>query len=150
LTSASVSQQFGVSLPHWLLPIFVLYVSMASAFVVASTGLMKRETTGEAFFAAVLHAGWLFLVPAFVMDAVRYHVVTRFARQNTALFFTYIALFVGAYVGARFVNDDILPGLTAKYAPALVSAPAPPAMMPTKVQKTAPAVNPKPQPGAHS
>jgi len=114
-TSASVSQQFGIKLPPWLLPAFVLYVSSASAFVVASTGLMKRNTSGEAFFAAVVHAGWIFAVPAFVMDAVRYHVVTRFARQNTVLFFGYLASFLVVYMAARFINDDILPGFMQHY-----------------------------------
>jgi hypothetical protein len=111
-TRSAVSQQFGFTLPAWLLPAFVLYVSMASAFVAASSGLMRRDSSAESFLAAVLHAGWVFAVPAFVINAVRYRVVTRFARQNTALFFAYLFAFVVVYVGARFVNDDILPGLT--------------------------------------
>ncbi len=109
-TSNYVSQQYRVALPMWLMPAFVLYVSMASAFVAASTGLMKRDTSAEALFGAVIHAGWIFAVPAFVMDAIRFHVVTRFARQNTVLFFAYIVAFIIAYVIARFLNDDFLSG----------------------------------------
>jgi hypothetical protein len=122
LTSASVSQQFGVRLPAWVLPLFVLYVASASAFVVASTGLMKRDSNAEELFGAVIHAGWVFAVPAFVLDAVRYHVVTRFARQNTVLFFAYAATLLVAYVVARFINDDILPGLLHQYGAATASA----------------------------
>jgi lysozyme family protein len=112
--SAAALQNYGIALPHWLMPAFILYVSMASAFVVGSTGLMRRNTSAESIWGAVVHAGWLLALPAFVWDAIRYRVVTRFARQNTALFFGYIALFVAVYVGARFVNDDILPGLSGK------------------------------------
>lgn len=113
-TQKALAVQFGFTLPAWVLPLFVLYVSMAAAFVAASSGLMQRDSTGESFFAAVLHAGWVFAVPSFVINAVRYRVVTRFARQNTALFFAYLSCFVVFYVGARFINDDILPGLIAK------------------------------------
>jgi lysozyme family protein len=112
--SAAASQSYGIALPHWLMPALILYVSMASAFVVGSTGLMRRDTSAESIWGAVVHAGWLLALPAFIWDAIRYRVVTRFARQNTALFFAYLGLFVAVYVGARFVNDDILPGLSAK------------------------------------
>jgi len=108
-TALAISQDYGIALPQWLMPAFVLYVSMASAFVVISTGLMKRSTSAESLWAAVVHAGWIFAIPAFVMDALRYHVVTRFAKQNTVLFFCYITTFMGAYVLIRFVNDDVLP-----------------------------------------
>jgi lysozyme family protein len=110
--SAAASQNYGIAPPHWLMPAFILYVSMASAFVVGSTGVMRRDTSAESIWGAVVHAGWLLALPAFVWDAIRYRVVTRFARQNTALFFAYLGLFVAVYVGARFVNDDILPGLS--------------------------------------
>ena len=113
-TQRSLSEQFGFTLPAWILPAFVLYVSMASAFVVASSGLMRRDSNAESFIAAVLHAGWVFAVPSFVINAVRYRVVTRFARQNSVLFFAYLLAFVVAYVGARFINDDILPGFAAR------------------------------------
>lgn len=108
-TSLAITQEYGITLPQWLMPAFVLYVSMASAFVVISTGLMKRNTSAESLWGAVVHAGWIFAIPAFVMDALRYHVVTRFAKQNTVLFFCYVATFVGAYIVVRFVNDDVLP-----------------------------------------
>lgn len=116
VTSAAAQQRYGVTLPQWLLPILVLYVSMASAFVVASTGLMRRDTTAETMFGAIVHAGWIFAVPAFVLDAIRYHVVARFARQNTVLFFSYLFLMVAAFVGARFINDDFLAGAPAQSA----------------------------------
>ncbi|HWU26571.1 MAG TPA: hypothetical protein VN154_09240, partial [Rhizomicrobium sp.] len=122
LTATSVNQQFGLKLPSLLLPIFVLYVSSASAFVVASSGLMRRNTSGESLFAAVIHAGWIFAVPAFVLDAIRYRVVTTFARQNTVLFFGYIAALGIAYIAARFINDDILPGFLQQYGAAAASA----------------------------
>jgi lysozyme family protein len=121
--SAAAAQQYGITLPHWLLPAFILYVSMASAFVVGSTGLMRRDTSAESIWGAVIHAGWLLALPAFVWDAVRYRVVTRFARQNTALFFAYFGLLVVAYVGARFVNDDILPGFSKPIAQVEASIP---------------------------
>lgn len=108
--SLAAAGQFGVTLPQWLMPAFIIYVSMASAFVVGSTGVMRRNTSSESIWGAVIHAGWLLALPAFVWDAIRYRVVTRFARQNTALFFGYILLFLGVYIAARFVNDDILPG----------------------------------------
>lgn len=112
VTQKALSAQFGFILPAWALPAFILYVTTASAFVAVSSGLMQRDNTGEAFFAAVLHAGWIFAVPSFVFNAVRYRVVTRFARQNTTLFFAYLLSFFVVYVGARFINDDILPGLS--------------------------------------
>jgi len=108
-TSATASREFGVRLPPWLMPVFVLYVSTASAFVVGSAGLMQRDRSAESFLATVVHAGWIFAVPVFVRDAIRYRVVTRFARQNTLLLFAYILTFVGVYICARFINDDLLP-----------------------------------------
>ena len=110
--ATSVNQQFGVTVPVWTMPAVILYISMASAFVVASTGLMKRANTAEDIWGAVVHAGWIVALPAFVLDAVRYHVVARFAKQNTLLFFAYIGAFVGIYIAARFINDDILPMFT--------------------------------------
>jgi lysozyme family protein/outer membrane biosynthesis protein TonB len=92
----------------WLMPFLVIYLSTASAFMVANAGLMQRRTTGESLWGAVVHAGWLLALPTFLLDAVRYRVVDRFARQNTVLFFAYIAAFAFAYIGARFVNDDFL------------------------------------------
>ena len=112
VVAASVNQQFGVAVPVWTMPAVILYISMASAFVVASTGLMKRANTAEDIWGAVIHAGWIVALPAFVLDAVRYHVVARFAKQNTLLFFVYIGAFVGIYIAARFINDDILPMFT--------------------------------------
>jgi hypothetical protein len=105
------------------MPAFIIYVSMASAFVVGSTGVMQRNTSSESIWGAVIHTGWLLALPAFVWDALRYRVVTRFARQNTVLFFGYILLFVAGYVGARFVNDDILPGYAKPIAQAEAAIP---------------------------
>ena len=92
----------------WLMPFVVIYLSTASAFMVASSGLMRRETKAESLWGAVVHAGWLLALPTFLLDALRYRVVDRFARQNTVLFFAYIAAFAFTYIGARFVNDDFL------------------------------------------
>ncbi len=121
-TAAAAKAEFGIKLPTWLLPIFVLYVSSASAFMVASAGLMKRSTTGQSLFGAVIHAGWILAVPAFVLDAIRYRVVATFARQNTVLFFGYILSLGVAYVFARFINDDILPGFLSQYGAAAAVA----------------------------
>jgi lysozyme family protein len=99
---------FDISPWPWLMPFLVIYLSTASAFMVANAGLMQRRTTGESLWGAVVHAGWLLALPTFLLDALRYRVVDRFARQNTVLFFAYIAAFAFAYIGARFVNDDFL------------------------------------------
>lgn len=121
-TAASAKAEFGINLPNWLLPVFVIYVSSASAFMVASAGLMKRSTTGQSLFGAVIHAGWILAVPAFVLDAIRYRVVATFARQNTVLFFGYVLSLGVAYVVARFINDDILPGFLSQYGAAATVA----------------------------
>lgn len=99
---------FDISPWPWLMPFVIVYLSTASAFMVASSGLMKRQTSAESLWGAVVHAGWLLALPTFLLDALRYRVVDRFARQNTVLFFAYIAAFAFVYVGARFVNDDFL------------------------------------------
>ena len=106
----AASAQFGIGLSQWpwLMPLFVFYVATASAFLVANLGLMKRDTSAEKLWGTVVHAGWLLAIPAFILDAIRYRVVSRFARQNTVLFFAYIAAFIGAYAVARFINDDFL------------------------------------------
>lgn len=119
--SAATVQNFGITLPAWLMPACILYISMASAFVVASTGLMSRKTKAEGIWGAVIHAGWLLALPAFVMDAIRYRVVSTFAKQNTLLFFVYILTFLGAYVGVRFINDDFLPAYEKQH-PGVVEA----------------------------
>lgn len=105
VTSAFVSQQTGFTLPLWLMPAFVLYLSMASAFVVGGTVIVGRDTSAETFLGAIVHAGWVFAIPAFMLDAIRYRVVTRFARQNAIVFFAYILAFSGIYAGARYVNE---------------------------------------------
>jgi hypothetical protein len=99
---------FDISPWPWLMPFVIVYLSTASAFMVASSGLMQRQTSAESLWGAVVHAGWLLALPTFLLDALRYRVVDRFARQNTVLFFAYIAAFAFVYVGARFVNDDFL------------------------------------------
>jgi hypothetical protein len=99
---------FDISALPWLMPFVVIYVSTASAFMVANSGLMQRQASAETLWGAVVHAGWLLALPTFLLDALRYRVVDRFARQNTALFFAYIAAFAFAYIGARFINDDFL------------------------------------------
>lgn len=108
--AGTIHTHFGpdISKWPWLMPFAVIYISMASAFVVANSGLLKRKTSGETLWGAAVHAGWLLAIPAFLLDALRYRVVGRFARQNTVLFFGYIAAFAIAYIGARFVNDDFL------------------------------------------
>jgi len=110
ILSSAASTQFRVDLSKWpwIVPFVVLYASTASAFLVANVGLMRRDTSANALWGAIVHAGWLLAIPTFILDAIRYRVVTRFARQNTLLFFGYIAVFVLAYVGARFINDDFL------------------------------------------
>jgi membrane-bound acyltransferase YfiQ involved in biofilm formation len=110
IVSDAMAKQFGHGLDGmpWLLPFIVLYASTASAFMVANSALMKRENSAQGFWGAIVHAGWLFAVPLFLLDAVRYRVVTRFARQNSLLFVAYVASFVFIYVAARFVNDDFL------------------------------------------
>lgn len=102
--------QFNIDLSKWpwLVPFAVIYVSTASAFLVANSGLMRRDTSAETLWGAVVHAGWLLAIPAFILDALRYRIVARFARQNTVLFFAYIAAFAFGYIGARFINDDFL------------------------------------------
>ena len=109
-TSATLNAQMGINLVQWpwLLPFMVLYISTASAFMAANSGLMQRKTSAETLWGAVVHAGWILAIPSFLMDAVRYRVVTQFARQNTVLFFAYVAIFIGCYVGVRFINDDFL------------------------------------------
>lgn len=110
VVSDAMAKQFGHGLDGmpWLLPFIVLYASTASAFMVANSALMKRENSAQGFWGAIVHAGWLLAVPLFLLDAVRYRVVTRFARQNSLLFVAYIATFMCLYVAARFVNDDFL------------------------------------------
>ncbi len=105
-TSAYVGAQFGLTLPQWLMPLLILYVSSASAFVVAGTGIVGRHDSAESFLGAIVHAGWILAVPTFVLDAIRYQVVTRFARQNTLIFFLYVLAFGAIYIGARYVNDS--------------------------------------------
>lgn len=103
--SAFVHLHTGFTLPQWLMPGLILYVSMASAFVVGGTQIVGRDTSSESFLGAVVHAGWILAIPAFVLDAIRYRVVTRFARQNTLVFFAYILAFTLIYIGARYVNE---------------------------------------------
>lgn len=119
--AARVQIGFDITPWPWLMPFIVLYLSTASAFMAANSGLVQRKTSAETLWGATVHAGWLLSLPAFLLDALRYRVVDRFARQNTVLFFGYIAAFAFAYVGARFINDDFLatyihahPGISVK------------------------------------
>jgi len=118
-TTTATQYGFDIATLPWLLPFIVLYLSTASAFMVANSGLLQRDTSAQTLWGAVVHAGWLFAIPAFIMDALRYRVVTQFARQNTVLFFAYVATFVGCYAGVRFINDDLL-GPYTKAHPAVV------------------------------
>lgn len=115
--AGAIHTHFGpdISKWPWLMPFAVIYISMASAFVVANSGLLKRNTSGETLWGAAVHAGWILAIPTFLLDALRYRVVGRFARQNTVLFFGYIAAFAIAYVGARFINDDFLAPYTRQH-----------------------------------
>lgn len=121
--ASAMNTQTGLNLAQWpwLLPFMVLYVSTASAFMVANSGLMQRKTSAETLWGAVVHAGWILAIPSFIMDAVRYRVVTQFARQNTILFFAYVAFFVGCYAGVRFINDDFLAAYTQTHPDAIAA-----------------------------
>ena len=106
--SAYTDSMLGLSLPWWSGHVFVIYAASASAIAASGMGVMRRESLMDSAQSGGLSLIWPMAALAFVWQAVRLRIVSRFARDHSLALIVYIAAVVGGYAGARYVNAHYL------------------------------------------
>ena len=106
--SAYADSMLGLSLPWWSGHLFVIYAASASAIAASGMGVMRRESLMESAQSGGLSLIWPMAALAFVWQAVRLRIVSRFARDHSLALILYIAAVIGGYAGARYINTHYL------------------------------------------
>ena len=110
VVSQFVHNRVGFKLPEWSVHLFVLYASSAFAIGASGLGVARRESAGERAASAFLSAAWPLAIALYTWKAIRLRLVTNFARDHSLILVIYILVTIGVYVGARYINANVLSG----------------------------------------
>ena len=103
--AAPVFQRYlGFAPPWWTAHLFVVYAASASAIAASGMGVARRATLTEGAQSAGLSVIWPIAIFAFVLDAIRLRIVSRFAQDHAIALLIYVLAVAGGYAGARYVN----------------------------------------------
>lgn len=103
-------QQAGIDAPVWAADITVLYMTLATAFLSASTTFTANKRFFEQTKSSAATLGFPIAMVMFVLNTLRQRVVSNFAKEHTSVFFGYLAAVAAAFGGVLYYNNMLVTG----------------------------------------